>query len=41
MDVMFQRGISARKSAKYQLTSDDVFLTQEQENKQVPEEVKT
>lgn len=26
MDVMFQKGISARKSSKYELTSEEVFL---------------
>ncbi|TLD17935.1 uncharacterized protein PgNI_02340 [Pyricularia grisea] len=40
MDVMFQRGISARKSAKYELTSDDMFLAQEQDNRQGRENVK-
>lgn len=40
MDVMFQRGISARKSAKYELTSDDMFLAQEQDNRRGGENVK-
>ncbi|CAI0653692.1 unnamed protein product [Colletotrichum noveboracense] len=29
MDVMFQKRISARKSAKYQLTQDEVFLAEQ------------
>ncbi|OLN97912.1 Alpha-glucosides permease MPH3-like protein 1 [Colletotrichum chlorophyti] len=29
MDVMFQKGISARKSAKYQLTSEEVFQAEQ------------
>ncbi|KAI6279427.1 hypothetical protein MCOR27_005185 [Pyricularia oryzae] len=40
MDVMFQRGISARKSAKYELTSDDMFMAQEQDNRRGGENVK-
>ncbi|GJC89004.1 alpha-glucosides permease MPH3 [Colletotrichum liriopes] len=28
MDVMFQKGISARKSAKYELTAEDMFLAE-------------
>lgn len=29
MDVMFQKGVSARKSAKYQINEDEVYMVQE------------